>query len=153
HRERLADFAAIGTTLEVVELEPAGRTRTERPHLHAEPDSRRRRRERGHYVEQAPHAEPMLPRLVFVLAAGADEPIGRVGEEDVEGREAAVGAAHVLLQLQAIFVRELRMAVDALLEDAQAVAHRGDLAEERLDRHDLLLRAGLAWFQHHLAAG
>src|SRR5690348_10734380 len=45
------------------------------------------------------------------------------------------------------------MAVDALLEDTQLLAHRGDLPEEDLDRDRLLLRPCLARLHDELAAG
>src|SRR5436309_4375561 len=85
-----------------------------------------------------------------VRALGADEAVRRVGEQHVEGGEAPVRARDVVLELDAVLVRELGVRVDALLEDAQALAHRDDLAEERLDGDGLLLRAGLARLHHEL---
>src|SRR5580765_5795484 len=91
--------------------------------------------------------------ISLVAALGADEPILGVGEEHVERRETAVRACDVVLELEPVLVAQLRVRVDALLEDAQALADRDDFPEERLDRHGLLLRPGLPGLHHQLAAG
>src|SRR5439155_10612663 len=91
------------------------------------------------------------PRLLL-RALGADEAVLGIREQDVERREAAVGARDVVLQLQAVLVREFRVRVDALLEDAEALADRDDLPEEGLHRHDLLLRPRLTRLHHELTA-
>src|SRR5581483_3662045 len=96
--------------------------------------------------------EALSGALRLVRALRADEAVLGLGEEHVEAREGAVRLRDVLLELEAVGVVELRVAVDALLEDAQLLAHRDDLAEEDVDRNRLLLRSGLAGLQHELTA-
>src|SRR4029077_17564908 len=113
----------------------------------------------GHRVERIPESPP-VPRTfapgwgqsVFLRSLGAHEPIRGIREQHVEGGEAAVGARDVVLELETIGVAELRVRVDALLEDPQALPDRNDLPEEGLDGDDLLLRACLAGLHHELPA-
>src|SRR5262249_35723226 len=86
----------------------------------------------------------------LVAPARADEAVCRIREEHVERRQATVGPGDVVLEREAILVRELRMRVDALLEAPELLAHRDDLAEEPLDRNPLLLRPRLPRLEHQL---
>src|SRR5690606_23466816 len=101
----------------------------------------------------APRRRALEARRSVVLAALALEAVAlRVGEEDVEGGQRAVAGRGVLLHGHLVLVRERRVRVDALLEDAELVAHQHDLVEEGLDRDALLGRALLAGLEHELAA-
>src|SRR5262249_20330775 len=81
---------------------------------------------------------------VLVIAAGGDEAIVRISNQEVEGGEARVDAGYVVMQSQVIVIIELRMAVEPLLEHTQPIPNVDDLAEEPVDRQVLLLRARLA---------
>src|SRR5450432_3804426 len=76
----------------------------------------------------------------LLVALLTDELIFTVGEENVERRQRSVAAGHVLLELHLLVAGELRVRVDLLLEDPQAVADHHDLVEERVERDALLLQ-------------
>src|SRR5690606_36220859 len=80
------------------------------------------------------------------------EVVPLVREQHVEGRERSITAGHVLLHLDLLLGRQLPVAVDLLLEDAEAIPNHDDLREERLDRDPLLLRPFLAGLENHLTA-
>ena len=81
-----------------------------------------------------------------------NELIALVGEEHVERRQRAVAAGDVLLHLDLLVIRELRVRVDLLLQDAELVADHHDLVEERVDGDALLLRPFLAGLEDDLAS-
>src|SRR5690606_18182281 len=81
----------------------------------------------------------------------ADKVIVSALEEHVEGREAAVAAGDVLLQLHLLIGAQRRVLVQLLLEQPQLVADHDDLLEEDVDGHRLVLRALLAGAQEHLS--
>src|SRR5438132_1638542 len=96
--------------------------------------------------DRQPRRRPRPPAAVHRLGPRVPHLPERVGGE----RRAEAAAA---VEPPAVLVGELGVRVDALLEHAQALAHRDDLAEEGLDRDGLLLRAGLARLHDELAAG
>src|SRR5512140_602750 len=76
-------------------------------------------------------------RTSVTFALLTDKVVLLVPEEHVEGGQGPVNSRDVLLQVDLLRVRQHLVRVDLGLENAQPVAHHGDLVEEGLDRHVL----------------